>query len=154
MNCKVVQPLLSAFIDEELSQPEAAEVKTHLQRCPCCREEEFEMRLLKRLIATAPEAEPPPGFEDRLFKNVFERDSQVCEDRPNFRESLIAFSGVTLMAASLTLLVLNFTATRQSNAEEREAAFAFEVRRDQATLAGADPFAANPTVVPTSYARR
>ena len=150
MNCRNIQPLLSAFVDCELTGEQMLEVRRHLADCPECREEQAEMVLLKTMLSGTPAVEPPEGFEDRLLHAVFK---EVREEEPiTMGQTISLLSGVSLVAAALTLLMLNFMAAPPQESPTANSSIAL-MTDDQASLSASDPFGGTP-VVHTNYGGR
>jgi hypothetical protein len=149
MNCNNAQRLLSAYVDAELSSAEMDRVRRHVLDCDCCRFEEEDLRRLKSILTCTPLVEPPPGFEARLSSRVFAGDSK-SEVRP-LVETWPLLSGVTLVAAALTLLIVNYVGAPRPAETRSERAMAWSMQRDDASLVGSDPFMSTSTSIPTSY---
>ena len=60
---------ISAYLDNELSGPESAELKIHLASCAICREELESLRQTKSVLARAPRRVAPP----QLIADIEER---------------------------------------------------------------------------------
>lgn len=150
MTCKCVQEMLSALLDNELACEDLAAVKAHLDRCPCCQAEETQLRILKNLLSSSPCAEPPAGFESRLFETVLAAETRTTV---TWRRSIPLMAGVAAAAATITFLVLNLTQQSGPSGNNPEQMMALEIHRDETTMAGADPYFGAPTVVPAHYGR-
>ena len=81
MTCKRVLSNLTSYIDRELDALEFAAVEEHLEACPKCRDEEREMRWLKRLLANGAECPIDSALEARLRE-------WFAEPRPSGRDAL------------------------------------------------------------------
>lgn len=150
MNCRNIQILLSAYVDCELTGEQMLDIRRHLADCHDCREEEAEMVLLKTMLSGTPVVEPPEGFEDRLMQAVFKEDQ---EEAPiTMGQTISLLSGVSLVAAALTLLMLNFLAAPTVDQPEANSSIAL-MTDDQASLSASDPFGGTP-VVHTTYGGR
>ncbi len=62
MNHHRAGQLLSAYLDGELSSPEAAAVQEHLMDCSACRGAYAALRATRGLLGALPVAEPPAEF--------------------------------------------------------------------------------------------
>jgi anti-sigma factor RsiW len=151
MNCKNAQHLLSAYLDCELTGTEMARLRRHLSSCDCCRQEETELRTLKSLLTDVPLVEPPADFEERLCALVF---AQKRADAEGWNRSWPLVSGVALIAAALTLLLVNHLGMEQPAQSRQSDVVARELQRDQTSLAGANPIMDSSTTVPTGYEGR
>jgi len=72
-DCEAIQPLMSGYLDHELSDDNRERLEGHLRSCKTCREE-FER--MKRLInaASGLEVEPPPEeVWDTFIEGVYNR---------------------------------------------------------------------------------
>lgn len=67
MNHSRASGLLNAYLDEELSVEEMAEIRGHLADCPPCRAELEEMRATKRLLGSLETPDLPQGFAADLW---------------------------------------------------------------------------------------
>ena len=148
MNCKTAQNLLSAYIDGELSGGEMSRIRTHLFECDCCQHEETELRLLKDLLVGTPMIEPPQGFEDRLCEAIF---SPKPSETAAWIGSWPFVSGVALVTAALTLLIVTrLGAGEQQVAQRPDSVVVHEKWRDQ-TQDASDPFMNSNTVMTANY---
>lgn len=149
MNCKSVQNILSAYLDAELSGNEMLRVQKHLESCECCRQEETELLMLKDFLTSTPAVEPPSDFEERLCSAIF---APKKTETARWMESWSFVSGVALITAATTLLVINHVHSVQAISAEPRAdrVMARELQRDQ-TLAGSDPFFDSTLITQTSY---
>lgn len=146
MNCNTAQNLLSAFLDQELSGSEMARVRRHLSECECCQREETELKVLKSLLTDVPLMEPPAGFEEKLCSAVFASDKEET-----LQEAWPLLSGIALVAAALTLFAFNLMDPSRSSQTRQKDVMALELQRDQASMAGADPFLGSSTVITSDY---
>lgn len=70
MNCEGVRPLLSAYIDQELSPGELLRVEQHLRRCPACAAEVDALRQTVALVASLDAVEVPATFHAQLHQRL------------------------------------------------------------------------------------
>jgi anti-sigma factor RsiW len=150
MNCRNTQTLLSAYVDCELTGEQMLEIRRHLADCSECREEEAEMVLLKTMLSGTPLIEPPADFEERLMQAVFQTNRE--EEPITMGQTISLLSGVSLVAAALTLLMLNFLAAPATQPPSANSSIAL-MTDDQASLSASDPFGGTP-VVHTTYGGR
>ncbi len=71
MNCRNVESLLLAYLDEEVTPAERGQVRDHLDACPECRRRldsltSIQSRVKRHLQDTVASAAPPPQSWDRL----------------------------------------------------------------------------------------
>ncbi|MEY2404900.1 MAG: hypothetical protein QOD38_2451, partial [Acidimicrobiaceae bacterium] len=103
--CTEVRALLPEASLGLLSGTERAEVLEHLDRCEACRERMHELSAVADdLVLLAPNAEPPPGFEQRVL-------ARIGAPRPR-RRWPVALAA----AAAAVLAVVAFAAGRATNA--------------------------------------
>jgi hypothetical protein len=84
---------------------ERARTISHLESCPRCAEELEQLsRAADAVVAVAPEAEPPLGFETRLFERMgIEVARATRRRRPRFWIPATAAAGVAALAVGLGL---------------------------------------------------
>ncbi|MEA2552841.1 MAG: hypothetical protein QOJ65_1017 [Fimbriimonadaceae bacterium] len=150
MNCNTTQNLLSAYLDAELSGSEMARIRRHLSACDHCSREEVELRSLKCLLTSVPLIEPPADFEEKLCGAIF---GSRREEAEKWNESWPLFSGVALVTAALTLMVINHLQVSEATPTSGpNRALARELQRDQTYLSGIDPILGS-TVIPINYGK-
>jgi hypothetical protein len=88
-----------------LTGRERARALAHLESCPRCAEELEQLsRAADAVVAVAPEAEPPLGFETRLFERMgIEAARATRRRRPRFWIPATAAAGVAALAVGLGL---------------------------------------------------
>jgi hypothetical protein len=77
MDCEKIIPLLSAYIDKELSAEEMAVVEQHLPLCPDCARKLEESKAVAGAARSLGEVAPPAAFSQRLRKAVREKIQQT-----------------------------------------------------------------------------
>ena len=93
-----VRELLTEAALGLLAEPERSEVLAHAERCPSCGRALGELvQVGDRLVGLAPEAEPPPGFEQR----VLARAAAGSHRRPRRRPWIAAIAAVSLVVAGV-----------------------------------------------------
>ncbi len=106
MRCDLSIELLSAYLDNELSQTERSRVEEHLKACPQCRAELEELKFGDELVRQRPVAEPSNkfllGFENRI----------VAQLRPRPRWSWVwrivpIVTPVTVAAITILVVLVN-----------------------------------------------
>jgi hypothetical protein len=73
MSCDTVQPLLSAFVDGEVSAVEAALVETHLSSCAGCASDVAFFRLAHATLADPHPVLPPAALSERIAAATYAR---------------------------------------------------------------------------------
>jgi outer membrane lipoprotein-sorting protein len=101
--CIDIEPRLRSFLDGELTDSEAAEIRDHLDGCPSCRASLEAAKGVARLVGRLPgEIEPPPHFGADLQIRLAALRAPKPRPRWSRRYSL---AGATL-AGSLLALIL------------------------------------------------
>ena len=70
MNCRSAEPLLSAFLEDDLSQKERRSLEAHLLACRRCSLSLRELRATLELIQNVPFMETSPHFEEDLLARI------------------------------------------------------------------------------------
>lgn len=141
MNCKNVQSLLSAYLDEELSGREMLDIREHLHECNDCTEELRCIEGLKRLLGGTPVPEPSAGFEDRLVSSVMSAARPV---EPK-RISIFALTGIAAASMLATLLILNSIHRESTAVAEQRDSLPYELmKRTRAFDASDNPLTGSP----------
>lgn len=76
MDCKDCLALVPSYIDQELSDVQAAPMRQHFMDCPACRKALSGETSLKRWFVAGPkeDVEIPPGFAQRVARRAFAGD--------------------------------------------------------------------------------
>lgn len=78
MSCQNARPLVASYVDGELSEEQATQLRTHLLACLACRETTKEGKTMRRWFALAEDQlEVPPGFASRVARRAFAGDPGV-----------------------------------------------------------------------------
>lgn len=123
MNCRRASHLISPLIDGELSGAEALRLREHLEGCEACRAEYASLLETKCLLASLPQVEPRPGFQDELLACLSSASSEPewrrlllgwwqTTDQRNRVRVAAAFAILSLLAlgASVRVTLLNAAA--------------------------------------------
>jgi len=70
MNCRSAEPLLSAFLEDDLSQNERRSLEAHLLACRRCSLAARELRATLELLENVPYVETSPHFEEDLLARI------------------------------------------------------------------------------------
>lgn len=70
MNCRSAEPLLSAFLEDDLSQKERRSLETHILACRRCALSVRELRATLELVRNVPYMETSPHFEEDLLARI------------------------------------------------------------------------------------
>jgi anti-sigma factor RsiW len=147
MKCHNVAPLLSAYVDHELTGSEMAMVTDHLETCTRCRFEVDRLFAVKSSVARLQSLAPPDGMESRLQRAVF--------TRPVIGRATWAFVGVltaTSIAAAFLAVRLAGPGVTPEQPIAHERSHEFEIAADRAYLSGSDPIGGGVPAVTVSYA--
>lgn len=110
MNCKTVQPLISAYLDHELSGSEMMIVREHIRCCEVCAQEEIELRELKYFMTELRIAEPDDAFAERILAMSF------AQEPARRTVDFAARAGIAFAAAACVLAAGLFTYSRRATA--------------------------------------
>jgi anti-sigma factor RsiW len=102
LNHHRIQPLLSAYLDDELALGETALVQEHLLDCAACRRVYDDLRTMKRLLGQLPPPEPPAEF----WAAIRAPTTRPSRPHPRVRLPIAARSPVWALAAALLVVVL------------------------------------------------
>ena len=70
MNCDTIKELLWAYLENETTAEETAEIEEHLEGCAACREELAQQKELKNALASLPDEELPEGYHTELMQKL------------------------------------------------------------------------------------
>ncbi|TMQ64808.1 MAG: hypothetical protein E6K79_07160 [Candidatus Eisenbacteria bacterium] len=70
MNCRSAEPLLSAFLEDDLSQKERRSLEAHILACRRCSLSVRELRATLELMQNVPYVETSPHFEEDLLARI------------------------------------------------------------------------------------
>jgi len=153
MNCKGVQPLLSAYLDRELSGDEMLDIRAHLSECRECQFEADNLRSLKRLLMGMEAPEPPIDFESRLVASVMHPRDEPARPRRVFASALV-FAGVAACSMFVTLFVISNAQRPIQTVQLHDRTIPFEIQRDQAFSGSDDPLGGAPLITAAAYGTR
>lgn len=74
MNCEAAKPLVPLYLDGELSEIQAAELRPHLLSCPVCRSAVQADQALRSWFLPTPAIAAPEGFAARVARRAFAGD--------------------------------------------------------------------------------
>lgn len=77
MNCQDASQLVPSYLDEELSEAQAAPLRSHLMSCPPCRAEIQELKSIRAWFVPPAEVAVPEGFAARVARRAFAGDRGV-----------------------------------------------------------------------------
>jgi len=73
VNCPRALQLLQPLLDRSLSQPEAEDLRSHLDTCPSCGRELALLRSLHQTLADEPTIDPPSGLAPAIARRAAAR---------------------------------------------------------------------------------
>ncbi len=149
MNCKNVQSLLSAFIDEELSGREMLDIREHLSECADCSQELRCVEGVKRLLGATRVPEPSAGFEDRLVSRVLAAAPAPSEKRI----SVLALTGIAAASMLATMLLLNSIHREAPVAQQQADGVPYDVMRQASAFDAVDRMGGSSLYFQTSNGR-
>jgi anti-sigma factor RsiW len=113
IQCNDAAPLVSAYLDGELSEAQASPLRKHLLGCVTCRGSAQDLKNLRRWFvapaAPAGNGEVPSGFAARVARRAFAGDTGVpappAAAEPSARELLPFVRELTALAAAVLLML-------------------------------------------------
>lgn len=107
MNCDKYLELLSARLDDALSELEERELEAHLESCPACRAAGAQLAALRTAFAGLEDIPAPEGFTQDVMAQI--RGSEPSKPVPLFRrprfKALAGLAACAVLAAGLYGLV-------------------------------------------------
>jgi predicted anti-sigma-YlaC factor YlaD len=77
MSCEKFRILLSAYLDQEISNSEQKELIEHLKTCPDCRRELEYLKKIKKIFLLKERKQPREFFESRLFELIRDKRKEL-----------------------------------------------------------------------------
>ena len=108
LSCDTAPALIPGFLDGELSEEQAAPLRSHLLDCVACREVAKVEKSLKRWFAAEADPVVPSGFAARVARRAFAGDTGVLTPaRPPGEEATILpfILRLTVIAAAVLILL-------------------------------------------------
>jgi hypothetical protein len=128
MNCEETRQTLSLYVDDCVSLPARVAIDEHLDRCPVCRAEVAELRLLTRRLNMMTRPAAPAGLAESITDLLTIEAAARLAPKPSWGRRVARFVEPRLMPysvgsfASVILFFLMFTALRPHFVALREAA--------------------------------
>ncbi|HJS23647.1 MAG TPA: zf-HC2 domain-containing protein [Pyrinomonadaceae bacterium] len=129
MTCEEIRYSLSLYLDDCVSLPARVAIDEHLDRCPVCRAEVAELRLLTRSLKLMTRPTPPPYLAETITDLLtIEAAARRRAPKPPLGIRIARFLEPRLMPytvgsfASVIMFFLMFTALRPHFVALREAA--------------------------------
>lgn len=145
MTCEETRQALSLYVDDCVSLPARVAIDEHLDRCPVCRAEMVELRLLTRSLNMMTRPVAPAGLAETITDLLTIESAARRAPKLSFSRQVTRFLQPRLMPysvgsfASVILFFLMFTALRPHFVALREAA---------AQQVGSDFYVVHTTQVP------
>lgn len=76
MDCKDIQPRLSAWIDGALDHAEDTLIRAHIETCPTCGKEAEALKKLSVLLRRSQDRDLSRGFRARLMAQLLQRERE------------------------------------------------------------------------------
>jgi anti-sigma factor RsiW len=110
MECTDAAPLVSAYLDGELSEAQASPLRKHLLGCVACRGSAQDLKNLRRwFVPSAASAEVPGGFAARVARRALAGDTGApalpAAAETGARELLPFVRELTALAAAVLLML-------------------------------------------------
>jgi hypothetical protein len=129
MSCEETRQTLSAYVDDCVSLPARVAIDDHLYRCPVCRSEVAELRLLTRRLSSMARPAPPPYLAETISDLLtIEAAARLQAPNPSLSHRIKRFLEPRLMPytvgsfASVIMFFLMLSALRPHFVALREAA--------------------------------
>lgn len=105
MTCERVKPLISAYIDGEVTAAERERVLTHIRICPTCAALLADYRQVRLQVRSLGPVEPPPALAGSLWQRL----AAAPPRRSRWRGVARALGGGAVAAAAALLVIVVFT---------------------------------------------
>lgn len=148
MNCRTATPLLSAYVDQELSALDSAAVADHLATCTACQFECERIESVRDGLRGMLTVSPPVGLESRLQSSVFNNSRRVSNRYMAF--GLIAAS--SMAAAFLAVQLAGKPEAVPDQPIAHQSTQELDMAANSAYLNGSDPMGGGVPVVTVGYA--
>ena len=77
LTCDNASALVPSYLDDELTEAQAAPLRRHLLECPGCRDVAMDLKALKRWFVASEAPAVPSGFAQRVARRAFAGDPGV-----------------------------------------------------------------------------
>lgn len=108
MSCQKVLSMLSAYIDGEVQNSDAATIKTHLNECDSCASEWKALQCMTGMLRTTPEVEPPAFLLAQIEAATVNRTGFLARVKSAFDHvpTVVRWAGAPVAAAIVLLGIL------------------------------------------------
>ncbi|MBO8170035.1 MAG: DUF4349 domain-containing protein [Thermoanaerobacteraceae bacterium] len=104
MACQEYQELLSAYIDEVLTEEEQRRLEKHLEQCSDCRQELENLKETVVMLQSLDEVEPPAEFRQQLRQRLEAEQTRLTVERPSLVSRLMRSPWLPLSVAAMLVL--------------------------------------------------
>ena len=104
MKCDAVKKLLWAYLEQETTAEETAQIKVHLADCAACREELKLQEEIKKALESLPDEELPNGYHAELMKKLQAETTQKTVPFP-VRKKMPRWKQLSMIAAAVLVVV-------------------------------------------------
>lgn len=136
-NCEQIAPLLSAYVDGELTEEERAEVLAHLDACETCRARLEEWMAMHAAFDAWEEADVPEGFAAGVMDAVH-AEKAAAKPRAGSRRRVRRWLSLAACAAVALLTAVTLPYLRPEKAAEDETASGNAAQQEMTFAATAD----------------
>lgn len=145
MDCRRVEPLLSAYLDHELAGAESLEVRRHLSHCSHCQREADSIRDLKSRLAAFPSIGPAAELPPTLDADT------VYWPKTGLRNALLGL-GLAVASMLVTFAVVNRPVRHEPTELAKTAnSRSLDAAADRAYVTSADPVSGGVPVLSVGY---
>ncbi len=132
---------LSAYLDDQLTADEAAEVRRHIAECKACQEELDRLRTVKHLLGALPDREPPQELWAELRRDLVQPPPPAWERWIEAVRALVRRPAIAAAAVAVVVALVALPFVRGQFARVRAAEIGVDVYvREHALSSSADPF--------------
>lgn len=110
IDCQTIRDDLSAYIDGELSEPEARQVETHVRQCAACAQEFDELQDTVNLLQSSGRRTAPPELRAQILSDI---EAYVPFWKKWFTVQIAPGMQATAVVAAMLLLFLGGVSYRQ-----------------------------------------
>lgn len=147
MNCQNVTPLLSAYVDNELSGGQQLAIREHLRHCASCEREAARLADTREQLASMAPVTVPADLEARLKETVFARRPRVSSNW-----AVAGLVATASMAAAVLAIKLSEPRPVPTQPLAQADAHRIDALSNQVYATGADPLSGGVPVVTVGYA--
>lgn len=102
MKCGEIKTLLNSYVDNEVAQADAKQVKKHLGECPACAKEAAELKKVKGMLRGLPALTAPPELLEEVMCHLARPNAGLQQRNETFSR----YRWLTLSLASAAAVIL------------------------------------------------